>query len=262
MAIERAEWTGLVSRKSPHRTVELVTPLEQSAIGGSGAFKGLCNDGQAWWIKPTNQLQQGKTIVTEQVLARAGRLIGAPICEVTLVEITSDTSGWEFRPGHRIEPSLAHGSLHIGDPNTQDGTLRSRDRDNNSVRHVGAFALWDWCYGGDQQWLYAAHNEDQTFAHDLGHFLPGANTWSEDLLERSVDEDWMPRWPADQLSRTECERLADALMGIRRAQLLEILDGIPVAWPVTDIELEALGWFLERRAPAVAARLRMLASAL
>lgn len=259
MAVERSAWVGLVNRAKPHTPLTLTAPLAQSNTGSSGTFRGICSDGQHWWVKPINQLQAGKTIVNDQIVARVGLMIGAPVCSVALVEITSDTAGWEFRPGQFTAAGLAHGSLHIGDPNSQESTLRSRDRDNNAVRHAGVYALWDWCHGADDQWLYASHDDERVYAHDLGHFLPGLNNWTSASLEAAVDQPRLPTWPPGGLDPAELDRLADALENLKRADLVAAINGLPSSWPVTDAELEVLGWFLERRANPVAERLRQLA---
>jgi hypothetical protein len=53
--------------------------------------------------------------------------------------------------------------------------------------------------------------------------------------------------------------VANALDTIKRESLVEALRSIPASWPVSDEDLEALGWFLEYRAPAVASWVRVLA---
>lgn len=49
-----------------------------------------------------------------------------------------------------------------------------------------------------------------------------------------------------------------ALEKINRDALVNILCGVPASWPVSNDDLEALGWFLEYRAPSVASRIRAL----
>ena len=58
------------------------------------------------------------------------------------------------------------------------------------------------------------------------------------------------------------ERVAGALENVTREQLVAILCAIPASWPVQDVELEALGYFLDRRRLPVSARIRQLAATL
>jgi len=65
-------------------------------------------------------------------------------------------------------------------------------------------------------------------------------------------------YPTNDLDPHAMEEFAARLEDIDRQDLVEILNSVPSSWPVTDEELEALGYFLERRAPAVADRVRQL----
>ena len=256
--VDRDAWTGVIRRDPVGPVLQLDVPIQQSAQGSSGTYRALCSDGKEWWVKPINQLQGGKTIVNDQVLARVGLLIAAPVCKVSLVEVTADTEGFEFRPGQFTVAGLSHGSAHIGDPLVEDRNLRDRNRDDNARRHAGMFALWDWCCGGDDQWLYAGAQDNQAYAHDLGHFLPGMNNWTVDTLTGAVNDPHVPPWPTPGLDIGEVNRLADALEAIDQRALLSALNGVPSTWPVTDAELETLGWFLHVRAIGVSQRLRLL----
>ena len=114
----------------------------------------------------------------------------------------------------------------------------------------------DWCYGSDDQWLYSSSAEGQLFSHDHGWYLPEPGpTWSEASLVARVDEPRPLREASDGLDKDELIRLAQRLRAIEAPLLVEALRRIPVQWPVTDGELECVGWFLQRRSKAVADRL-------
>ena len=70
-----------------------------------------------------------------------------------------------------------------------------------------------------------------------------------------VDEPHPPSWPPDGMDGAELTRLSKRLRGLSAGELAGALQTIPTTWPVTDTELEAVGWFLHRRAEQVAARL-------
>ena len=57
-------------------------------------------------------------------------------------------------------------------------------------------------------------------------------------------------WTLPSLSQ-----LSDRLRQLRADDLVDALRTIPSGWPVTDEELEAVGWFLQCRAVPVADRL-------
>ena len=197
-------------------------------------------------------------VVTEQIVGRAGALIGAPVCEVAVVEIPEELAGWEFVPGRRLAPGLAHGSAAV-ELATEHRSLAYHDRDDNRVRQAGVVALYDWCWGGDHQWLYSAMSDMELYSHDHGWYLPptGPN-WTVEALCSQADRSHEWPWPPPGLDRTELIRLASALRSIDQEQLGRILAEIPETWPVTTQELETLGWFLEYRSNRVACRLDMI----
>ena len=73
-----------------------------------------------------------------------------------------------------------------------------------------------------------------------------------------VDEPHLLAGPYGDLDPTEIQHLAERLEAMTRSELADVLQCVPGDWPVSDEELEALGFFLERRAPGVASRMRSL----
>ena len=105
MPLRRSHWSGLLSgHRRPDAEITLKATLQQSSSGGSGAFLGLADDGYRYWIKPLNNAQGQRVPITEQIVGRAGKLVGGPTCEVRTITITDAFAGWEFRPGFTLEP--------------------------------------------------------------------------------------------------------------------------------------------------------------
>ncbi|HQZ69272.1 MAG TPA: hypothetical protein PLY87_29500, partial [Planctomycetaceae bacterium] len=68
--------------------------------------------------------------------------------------------------------------------------------------------------------------------------------------------------PREGLDYNESLRVADALENLTVSELKAVLCGIPASWPVSDRELETLGFFLDLRRLPVARRIRQLAATL
>lgn len=257
--VTRADWVGrIASRTDPVGAVAIEVPVVPSTAGGSGTFLGLGSDGRRWWVKPLNNLQGARVIVTESVVGRAGALLGAPVCDVGVVQIPPQIAGWEFRPGARLKPGFAHASLAVDDAQ-EVRVLEYRQRNDNQRRHAGVLALYDWCWGGDDQWLYCETDDRKLYSHDHGWYLPETGPdWSEGTLMAHVDLPHPLPSTSSDLDQTALRQLAGRLEALTRSELAAMLQGVPATWPASDTELEALGFFLERRAPAVAGRLRTL----
>lgn len=230
--------------------------------GGSQSFPVLDTEDERWYVKAPNNPQGGRVIVTEFIVSAAGRLIGAPVCEVQPMLIPDEFAGMRFPNGLELVPGVGSASRTI--PNVvEEGTLGHGTEDDNHRRHAGVVALYDWCWGGDGQWLYCASAENRVYSHDHGWYLPpeGAD-WTEAALLADVDTPHpFPALPSD-LDLEELERLAGALEAVGREDLRRILAEVPLEWGIPSSELEATGYFLERRAPAVAERMRALGSQL
>ncbi len=258
MATELEDWRGLVrGRIDAHDGLVVDMPLAPSPTGGSGTFLAVASDRQRWWVKPLNNLQGPMVTVTEQLVGRAGALIGAPVCDVALVLIPSELVGWEFRHDAKLEAGLAHASLAVDDA-LEVRQLEYRDRDDNRRRHAGVVALYDWCWGQDDQWLHCESDDRRLYSHDHGMYLPNGPAWSAASLIANVAEPHLPGYPTSGLDGAALTDYAKRLEEITRDDIVALLSAVPASWPVSDQDLEALGYFLERRAPTVAARLRAL----
>lgn len=241
--------------------MEAILESQSDSRGGSLPFKALASDGNVYWIKMVDNRQSARVPVTEQIISGAGRLIGAPVCEVNLITIPVDFDGDVLDNGTMVRSGIAHGSLDL--PNSSFDKWyepQHRLRDDNRRRHAGYFALYDWCWGDDMQWLYDLTDDWKTYSHDHGHFLPGSPSWSIGSLLKAVDVPHSVGTDGSDLDDNELERLAVRLDSDVRTDLISVLERIPSQWSVSREELQAIGWFLEYRSVAVAARLRQLMS--
>ncbi len=257
MAIDPQPWSGLLSgRRNDEVELSLRAVLGESEGGGSGSFPGEASDRERWYVKPQNHRQGGQVIVSEYVVSAVGQLIGAPVCRVEPIRVPSDLSGHQFSSGLVLEEGIASASQAVPHA-VEDHGLLYRGRDDNSRRHAGVFALYDWCWGGDPQWLYSATDDNKLFSHDHGWYFPPEGASIEtDQLRANVDSPHPLPLREDDLDQGELDRLADNLDAVRRSELEAVLALVPASWPASEECLETVGLFLEQRAPEVASRIR------
>lgn len=226
---------------------------------GSQAFPVLASDGGRWYVKAPNNPQGDQILVTEYLVSQVGALIGAPVCTVRPIEIPSDLERFQVVNGPELRTGIGSASQAIPDAVEIRPHLLYRNEDDNARRHAGVFALFDWCWGDDQQWLAVETDEHRLYSHDHGYYFPpGGQNWTPADLEANVDQPHELNLPADGLDVDELARLADALDGLAASDVGAILESVPDEWRVSDEDLEALGKYLQNRAPAVASRLRAL----
>ena len=134
--------------------------------------------------------------------------------------------------------------------------LDNRSDDDNRLRHTYILAMHDLCWGGDEQWLIDLDHDNMFFSHDHGWFLPPTgHTWSETDLLREIDNEHRKRDTGADIVLQDVKTVADALRSLSRPDIVSALATVPISWPVTDAELETVGYFFERRASPVADRI-------
>ena len=241
----------------PLPAVRAVAPLQQSKQGGSGSFLVRADDGRRYWCKVLNNTQGTPLVpVNEQIVGRLGALIGIAVCEARLVEIPPALGGWEFRPGHTLQPGTAHGSLAV-EGAVETHSLDHRADSDNAARQAGFYALHDWLGGTDAQWLYAPAEGNRYSSHDHGHYLFGP-AWTAEMLAQRVTDPAPLGLPSQGLSAAEIARLADALQALTEQEIAGALANLPASWPIGDAEFAAVVNFAAQRCDSVAQRLRAL----
>jgi len=263
MSFSLKQWHGLLDDRSAVEAdirVEAILAPQSPSRGGSLPFQALASDENIYWVKMPLSQQGPQMLATEQIVSACGRHIGAPVCETALIEIPEVFDGDVLGNGTVLHAGIAHASRSVENSIFDKWhTPRHRNQDDNRKRHAGYFALYDWCWGNDMQWLYDLKDDRKTYSHDHGHFLPGGPTWTAESLKENVDSPREIDPLTTGLDDKELIRIADKLDQTGQAELLPILQKIPAAWTVPPTDLAAVGWFLEKRSSGVAMRLRTLA---
>jgi hypothetical protein len=246
-----------ISPPQPLPAVRAELLLQQSNQGGSGSFLVRANDRRRYWCKVLNNTQGVPLVpVNEQIVGRLGALIGVAVCEVRLVEIPQTLAGWEFRPGHTLQPGIAHGSAAVeGAVETRE--LEHRAEADNAARHAGFYALHDWLGGSDPQWLRATADGNRYYSHDHGHYVFGP-AWTPEILAQRVADPAPLGKPSHGLSVAEIDRVAKRLETMSEEEISGALSNLPDTWPIGDASFAAVVNFATQRCDSVAQRLRAL----
>lgn len=242
-----AKIRGALARAAAPVCPKAVLPLKQSTSGGSGSFLVRVDDGRHFWCKSIQSPQGKRVAVNEQIVGRVGRLLDAPTCDVSLVEIPAALEGWEFRPGQKLLHGYVHGSLAL-DPVIETRAFVHPADDQNPTRMTTLRVLADWCWAADHQWLYASSDENRYFSHDHGHYFPSGPDWSIASLRANPAAQEAPN--LDVFGKPVDAALVAAvgrLQQIGTDAVTTALAGLPQSWPVSDDELSEVVLYLERR---------------
>jgi hypothetical protein len=190
MAVNDLEdWDGTLAGVARATADEVLMTPVRAGETGTAAFLGLTMSGRSYWVKVLGNPQGNQGLVTEQIVSAAGRKIEAPVRPTALIDISNDFADWSYSPGRNLPPGVAHGSLLLD--NAEDGDVLSYlFDDDNRRRQPAMLALWDWCLGGDEQWLYELSSDKSVWSFDHGFWLTGETGWTKEILTRNVDVAW------------------------------------------------------------------------
>jgi hypothetical protein len=237
MATTREDWNASIKTRAPDPSLAVRTLFPTVGQGGSAPVLAEATDGLKWWVKAPNNPQGGRTCVAELLVSALGRQIGAPACLVVPILVPEALAGTQYGGGNPLIAGVGSASRHVEDA-VEIRALSHLERDNNPRRLAGVVALYDWCWGSDEQWLYCFADDEKIYSHDHGQYLPQATAWTEQSLTdhlRAPHELATPR----EADSGELHRVADALQGTTQQALVSILESVPGVWPVSNL---ATGW--------------------
>ncbi|GAA1321299.1 hypothetical protein ACFSWE_00550 [Leucobacter albus] len=239
------------------------TPLELLAIlqrsgSGSEAFLALASDGRKYWVKAPNSPQGARTLVAESIAYGVGRLIGvaAPVNAVIHIPAGLD---WSFTNGVRLQGCVAHASLEVTDVVVSDEWSTYSHLDNNRQRQASILALWDLCMGGDAHWLHELSADYSIWTFDHGFWLAGESDWSVPALQRVGTDAWQQDLDPGVVSARALLATLKSVRRISLADLLGVMQMVPLEWGTTTEELTQVAELLYARIPGVTQRLAVAA---
>lgn len=239
----------------PHEVLAGILPMDHPQ-SGTHAFRALTESGRTFWVKVPFQSQGARVLATEQIVTAVGFLIDAPVRETALIDISGEWDGVPSGSGLRLRQCVAHGSLELDETEERREQVYMRD-DDNARRWPRWAALWDWCFGSDEQWLYAHGTGKSMWSFDHNMWIYDAQEWDAGTCEKSKDLAWPWRGSWEHFSSSELVQVADDLEEVTKAQLVDVCYAIPAQWGVPQRDLDGLVEMLHHRRAAVAARLRV-----
>jgi hypothetical protein len=192
----------------------------------------------------------GRMIVTDQIVGRLGHAIGASVAEVTLVEVPKGLIDSEPQMSH-MSPGVAHGSKWFPDCSEQLGFEHTHVPENRP-RFAGLALLYGWATAGDHQFIY--ENTEPRLVHsvDHGHFFPGSNGWTKEMLEQA------PAAVPDgtivstcSLTGVELQAAKEALRAPTENVIASAVSAPSVGWGITLTERIAVAVYLAGRSESI-----------
>lgn len=140
-----------------------------------------CIDGKKYVVKGK---QAGRQIVNDQIVARLGLAIEAPVGNPQIINVSQELID--------IEPNLenfgcgaVHGTEFI--PNCIDQwTLIATSEPENRIRLATLSLLYGWTHANDHQFIFHKIPPRIIYSVDHGHFFPNQPEWRVEDLEQDL----------------------------------------------------------------------------
>lgn len=201
----------------------------------------------------------GRGIFTEQLVARLGQLLSAPVPEVALVEVSvelndviraSPASQFNFEP----QPGVHHGSRWaLGYSDRQQLAYVDENRQAFAALHV--LAVWVFC-NGDHQWIYRNDPPHEVLSVDHSMFFPNGPEWTvEGLAQAAGNVTPDQQFDSVGLGSDDYEEALGSLAELTADQIAHVVAAPPDDWGVGVTDREAIASFLWARRPSVAGAL-------
>jgi hypothetical protein len=240
----KSRWKTLleVAIDQPRQTVQALDFIEAKSTKAQPVIL-ECNDGREYVVKGQNA---GRQIVNEQIVARLGLLLGAPIPETKIVEIPDELIKLEKKLAH-IHSGTAHGSLYLRDTYF-DRCLIATSEDVNRLRLALLAVLYGWAGANDQQYLFTNKPPRLIYSIDHGHFFPNSPNWTANDLATAQNAQLDPVLvSACNFTPLEIDQALEALVNINEGEILEAVAYPPTEWGITIDERTMMLQYLIKR---------------
>ena len=223
----------------PHESIEAISFLRGWRTKASPILV-QCVDGQRYVVKGR---QSGRQIINDQVVARLGSLLSAPVGIPHLVEISAKLIEMNSKNLADFSPGLAHGTLWIPGC-VDDYELLGTGEAENRSRYAVLAILYSWVMDHDRQFLFRKTPPRLVHSVDHGHFFAGGPDWTIESLR----EDFEPRL-ADGFENcffkaADFREMGTALGQVSKDNIFSVVGSLPGEWSITMDERKVLVEYL------------------
>lgn len=191
--------------------------------------------------------QAGRQVINDQIVARLGQALGAPVAEPRIVEISAELL--ELGPAFDyLKPGTAHGVVFIPDCSDDREYIKYTQEPRNRSKFALLAVLYGWVYAQDHQLIYTKKMPHDVFSVDHGFFFYLGPNWSIQSLAKAPPAN-LDSQIANKAKFTpeELQPAFGALASINEEMIVKAIASVPLDWEITIEERIALIEYLLRR---------------
>lgn len=237
------DWTQLVAQADRVTAAVVAHTYVQKWPSASQPVKVICDDGREHIVKGA---QTGRMAVNDQVVARFGRLAGAPVGEPTLVDVPQALIDAEPEMAH-MTTGAGHGTVFISECSERLAYEHAAENANRP-RFATLALLFGWIHASDHQFIYENATPRLVHSVDHGHFFPNGPNWDAASLAGA------PRPTPDteivagaSVSTQDLDTARAGFVLPTNEEIAGVVANIPAAWGLTAPDAAALAAYLATR---------------
>jgi hypothetical protein len=239
------DWESLLRESSAPTPIDAERHLRGPIAGSfSRPHVYLGRDGHEYVVK-LRRPGQMRAVASEQVVGRAGLLIGAAVGQLESIEIPK-----EMLPTGEDDSSagVSHACRFL--PRLTDGGVEHVD--DNRARMASLTVLYTWTFASNHQLVYSHDSGSPVvYSVDHGHFLPPENSWDANSLTNHPDPVALDSWfTSSGVAEADCGEAAARLAAITPEKVARVVISAIPEWGVSDEDRLALCEYLWRRRAA------------
>ena len=205
----------------------------------------VCDDKRQYVVKGgCNRLS--RAICNEQIVARLGLKIGAPVAVPCFVAVPAELIQAERQLSH-ITSALSHGN-QFHENHSDRAWVAHATEPGNRIRFALLSVLYGWAYAGDRQLIYANTAPHLVLSVDHGHFFPSGPHWCAENLVGTAPAECEPDIVSDAaLTSAEIKIALQQLGSITTSDVCQAVSSPPDEWGLSLDERFAIARFLWMR---------------
>ena len=214
----------------------------------------LCSDGGRYVLKALcSDRDIARANYNDQVVARLGRHLQAPVGDVTLVRLDATLIAANPNISYML-PGQAHATKRIMGATERIDAISFINLPENKRRFAALSVLFGWMgVSGDRQFIYDGSPPNLIYSVDHGHFFPSGPDWSI----ASLQADSSPAVPAADLLQAsgyashDLESILMLLKSVSERDIAMAVMAAPMEWGIPIIDRVALARHLWIRRTAL-----------
>jgi len=145
----------------------------------------ICDGGEKYVVKALqiNRPEMNRLMVNEQIVARLGKLMHAPVPRAAYIDVPAELIAAEPNMTQMI-PGVAHGSQFVEDVTERMG-IDHTGVPENRPRFARLAILYGWVGAADHQFMYGKAAPYLVYSVDHGNFFPGGMGWTPASLQQA-----------------------------------------------------------------------------